>query len=203
MAKSGAKHLRMTRRVLKKVTRCFSWRMLPKTVPCGVTVGLVFLALIPWFGSTWQLVTGSSVTTHGVLLNIPARYLLTGNRESEILMWRFDFGVPVWNAPQGLIEISHNANLPELNTEQILMRSRVLVAAERQSTGLPLVSRRVIATRVGRAACFEFGRLNMATVNCFFPGELRISARYDGDAKFVPDVYEVVKSARPAPSPGD
>ncbi len=174
-----------------------SWVKLVKGIFILLCVELGFLALVPWFGLIWHVVSGNSIATAGVSFKVPARYLAKASPTGNIDMWQYSLGAPIWDAPFGFIRIHPDRSLRGLNIKRDIGRLRAIEGSAQRSEGMNLLSQRVLDTGAGSAVCFQARAGKKASVTCYLLGDHTFMALYDGDVKFAADVYDIVASARP------
>lgn len=161
----------------------------------GLCVGFCAFLVIPWLGWPWHIIHGSTIQTSGVLFEAPPRYFSLTSTDDHPSVMRCDFGIPLWRAPYGFIEIFPHPNGRRLDMETDLDRLQAILVNQERSEGMSLNSRRKMATGVGPAFCFEFESGMRSIVKCYFD-KSRLSVEYEGSQKFAGDVYEIVNSAR-------
>jgi hypothetical protein len=162
----------------------------------GLVAGFVCLLIVPWLGWMWHLVSGDRATIGGVSVRVLSRYFATTDPDGRISQWRCGFGFPLSHAHYGFVRIHQRVRVPRLQMDADFERVRAIVIAERRSSGMMLRSQQVLQTPAGPAACFEFRGKDGASVVCLFFGDHQLTIDYEGDEAFVPDVYEIIRSAR-------
>ena len=170
-------------------------KSLGKLALVWLCVALGVLLIIPWLGWAWRLIHGDSIESSGALLKVPPRYLAGGSSDGRVSMWRCEFGVPLWPAPYGFLEIYPNPDRRKIDLKLDLNRLQAILISQEGSEGMNLDAQREIGTEVGRAVCFQFKSGKRSSVSCFFDNST-LSVHYDGSEKFAGDVYELVNSAR-------
>lgn len=162
----------------------------------GLAAGCLCLLIVPWLGWMWHLVSGDRAAIGGVSVRVLPRYFSTTDPDGSISQWRCGLGFPLSRARYGFVRIHQRVRTPKLQIDADFERVRAIVVAERAPSGMMLRSQQMFHTPAGPAACFEFRSRVGASVVCLFFGAHQLTLGYEGDEAFVPDAYEIIRSAR-------
>lgn len=153
----------------------------------ATTVLLGTLALFTQLGPIWHLFNHEAQRISSWTVRVPRAYYVRSSN-SNLSMFRHDFGVPLWSAPYAHIYLSEHPAAIGRGRGPAHLGNAVAAAAE--SEGLSIRSKQAINTPVGQAYCYELAERSSTIIDirCFInQGEL--SVFYYGAPKFQHEFY--------------
>jgi hypothetical protein len=98
-------------------------------------------------------------------------------------------------AKRNLIGIYANPERRAFNSDVDYARLKVWLTNEARSVGPYQQTEKTFNTQDGAALCFQFNRPESVEVRCFLDGS-SVTVVFEGEPRFVDDVYQVVSGAR-------
>jgi hypothetical protein len=166
------------------------------------TVTLVEV-LLPRLGFLWHLINRSDVTVDGFSFVVHPKYFLSRSDGGTYFV-RFSPVVPFVSgrsairgafAKRNLIGIYANPERRAFNSDVDYARLKVWLTNEARSVGPYQQTEKTFNTQDGAALCFQFNRPESVEVRCFLDGS-SVTVVFEGEPRFVDDVYQVVSGAR-------
>lgn len=159
--------------------------------------------LLPQLGFLWHLVNRGDVTIGGYSFAVHPKYFLSRSNKA-ITFVRFSPVVPFISgrsaikgvfAKRNLIGIYGNPERRVFDFDTDYASLRRWLADEARYAGPYQQLGKTVKTKNGTAYCFQFNRPESVAARCFLDGS-SVTIYFEGEPRFVDDVYDVVGSAK-------
>jgi hypothetical protein len=171
----------------------------------GLFIGAILIPLlvVPLLGPGWHLLHGDFISYGGWKIPVPKAFS-EKNSQAGLDMWKLTLGIPIFDAPYGHISIYGTGSLSPtrqpFNYERDYSRLEAVVTQEAHQSGYRFESKRT--TSVGKTAgyCLEYTRSvsnkhevrGRSLLRCVIEDSV-VAVYYEGDPRYVPDVFAMLQ----------
>jgi hypothetical protein len=163
---------------------------------CGVLIVTILVCLIiasSW-GPVWHLFNRDLITFQEWLIPVPKRFYF--RQEGEVsVMWKFGFGVPIWDAPSGQIRLFSSGAGRRFQFDSHYDRFVSQSSANTADRGFRLLSEKRVVVDNRPGYCLQFiseSRNSQLEIRCAIDNS-SVSVWYAGDSRFVDDFWGVLQ----------